>query len=100
MTGVLIRKEERGSLVSWSPCIPQYAVFLFSTNKLSTNKIFPTSKKKKKEEEEKIMMEYYKQDYGQAILSWLQSVADLHVNENSDYYPQISKKEVGSISSS
>jgi hypothetical protein len=53
MTGVLIRKEERGSLVSWSPCIPQYAVFLFSTNKLSTNKIFPTSKKKKKEEEEK-----------------------------------------------
>jgi hypothetical protein len=48
MTGVLIRKEERGSLVSWSPCIPQYAVFLFSTNKLSTNKIFPTSKKKKK----------------------------------------------------
>jgi hypothetical protein len=46
------------------------------------------------------MMEYYKQDYGQAILSWLQSVADLHVNENSDYYPQISKKEVGSISSS
>jgi hypothetical protein len=33
-----------GSLVSGSPCIPQYAVsLLFSPTKFSTNKIFPTS---------------------------------------------------------
>jgi hypothetical protein len=32
-----------GSPVSGSPCILQYAVFLFSPTKFSTNKIFPTS---------------------------------------------------------